>query len=95
VLLDVLRGSDVVARYGGEEFLVVFAGCDLDQARLAAERVRRAVELRTFPGVPWKVTVSMGVTAIRDADTEEELLKRADAFLYRAKESGRNRVFGE
>jgi diguanylate cyclase (GGDEF)-like protein len=95
VLLGVLRGSDIVARYGGEEFLVILAGCDLEHARLAAERVRRAVELRAFAGVPWQVTVSMGVTAIRDTDTEELLLKRADMLLYRAKDSGRNRVFGE
>ncbi len=95
VMLDVLRGSDIVARYGGEEFLVALDGCDLDHARLAAERLGRAVELRTFSGVPWKVTVSIGVTVIRDGDTEETLIKRADTLLYRAKEAGRNRVLAE
>jgi diguanylate cyclase (GGDEF)-like protein len=92
VMLDVLRGSDIVARYGGEEFLVILAGCDLERARFAAERLRRAVELRVTAGVPWKVTVSIGVTVIRDLDTEETLIQRVDALLYRAKETGRNQV---
>lgn len=90
-----LRDSDVLARYGGEEFLIIFVGSNLHEARGAAERVRLAAFNRSFRGVPWRLTISIGVTALRPEDGEEQLLKRADELLYRAKHQGRNCVVTE
>ena len=54
-----------------------------------------AVESRDFRGVPWRITVSVGVTVLQDLDDEELLLSRVDNLLYRAKQAGRNLVFAE
>lgn len=91
-----VRGVDLACRYGGEEFVVLMPDCDDQQAHAIAERIREAVALKPFeiaPDLQVTVTVSVGV-ALNDAasDTPETLLKKADIALYKAKESGRNRV---
>lgn len=90
------REGDMPARYGGEEFTLVLPGTDGPGALVVAERVRRAVEaLETrFDGRRLKVTLSLGVAAAEGAATQPHsaLMARADAALYRAKHSGRNRV---
>jgi two-component system chemotaxis response regulator CheY len=82
------RRGDAVYRYGGEEFVLVLPEQTLDGAVVAVERVRAAVEARG------PLTISAGVAAFRpDADEAgEDVLARADAALYRAKDEGRNRV---
>ena len=92
-----LRAGDGVYRYGGEEFLVVLPEQTADTARIAAERLRLAVERLAIPhatGPAGVVTISVGISAYHpgDAATVEELLEQADAALYRAKAAGRNRV---
>ena len=81
-------------RYGGEEFLVLLPGQDAASARLVGERLRQAVEsvVVDWQGEPLRLTVSIGLAALRDADDPEKLLARADKALYRAKREGRNRV---
>lgn len=90
------RPSDLVTRPGGDEFCVVLLGADVPTAGAVAERVRRdlsKVPIETRDGtVP--VTVSVGVTSARSC-TPEELLRRADAALYRAKAAGRDAVVAE
>jgi diguanylate cyclase (GGDEF)-like protein len=91
-----LRPTDLVARYGGEEFVVVLTGTDLQGACLAAERLRQAcegmrIELADGRRLP-AVTISLGAAELARDDTAAEILGRADAALYRAKEKGRNRV---
>jgi diguanylate cyclase (GGDEF)-like protein len=98
---DVLRGTaqairttcregDLAARYGGEEFAVIFTHVTADQAAVAAERVRSAIQ-RADVTVP--ITASIGVATFPDhADDPRELLELADASLYLAKSAGRNRV---
>lgn len=96
-LLNLLRGSDVAVRYGGEEFVVLLPETGLYAARIAAEKIRRAVAADPFhykPNQGLSVTVSLGIAAFdgnRGAETPQDLLKRADDMLYKAKESGRNR----
>ena len=96
VLRGTLRATDVAGRYGGEEFLVVLPQTDLQGAAVLGERVRAAIEQTTIPvegAEPLSVTVSIGVAALGDgACSAEQLVERADAALYAAKDAGRNRV---
>jgi len=86
------RSSDLIARYGGEEFVVLLPMTDSTQAILAAERLRVAVQDHSFPRRK-RLTVSIGVSSFpADGESEDELLKKADAALYQAKKLGRNRV---
>ena len=93
-----LRPQDVLGRLGGEEFAVVLPDASPAEAHAVAERLRKAVEQRTFGaagGVPRHATISIGLvhsaTLGGDADMDM-LLLAADAALYRAKAQGRNRV---
>lgn len=87
---------NVPARYGGEEFIVMFKNCDLKEAAFNyGEKMRRTIEETTFTyeGKTIPLTVSLGVATLRLGETVPDLMVlRADAALYRAKESGRNRT---
>jgi diguanylate cyclase (GGDEF)-like protein/PAS domain S-box-containing protein len=91
-----LRVSDTICRWGGEEFLVILPGASSVDALNWAERAREAVASISTIGVgeqAIKVTASFGLASMNKEDkTLEEILKRADDALYRAKGSGRNRV---
>jgi diguanylate cyclase (GGDEF)-like protein/PAS domain S-box-containing protein len=90
-----LRPSDVFARYGGEEFLVMLPETDIAQATVVGQRLTAQVRQAVFSVDPplRGLTISAGVTAIRDADdTIEAMLERVDKALYRAKELGRDRI---
>ena len=93
-LRESVRESDVIGRWGGEEFLVLLKNCDLAQAMTVAEKIRTAMASRDFvtEGVTWPVTVSLGVAQFRPGESEDSLVGRADAALYRAKSEGRNRL---
>jgi diguanylate cyclase (GGDEF)-like protein/PAS domain S-box-containing protein/putative nucleotidyltransferase with HDIG domain len=92
---ETMRSSDVVVRHGGEEFAIVLAGMSTAQARQAAERVRLAIGRQRVPvnGRAIAVTASLGVATMPwPAQSKDELLRRADRALYRAKALGRNQV---
>ena len=89
-----VRQVDRLARFGGEEFVVVAPGIGLEAATELAERLRRAVAETDF-AVVGRVTISIGVAALRRGEAAETMLKRADEALYQAKASGRNRVESE
>ena len=86
------RGEDVAGRWGGEEFLIVAGTTAIDGASVLAERVRRAIAsapVQVGDGT-LEITASIGVAA--GCGEVDDLLRRADAALYEAKHSGRNRV---
>jgi diguanylate cyclase (GGDEF)-like protein len=89
-----LRSNDIVGRLGGDEFAALMAGAPLAEAIAAAERVRAAVAAArgTGPDADVAVTVSIGVAELADGESATDLLARADAALYAAKEADRNRV---
>ena len=90
VIRTVCRSEDVACRHGGEEFAILCPDVSAAGAAVLAERLRSAVEAAplTIPGL--RVTCSFGVS--ESAARPDELVSRADAALYRAKRSGRNRV---
>lgn len=97
LLSNGVRSSDIAARYGGEEFAVILPKTPLGSASAVAESLRRAVAEATWSGSApnqriGRVTASFGVAEIREDETIESLIDRADQKLYEAKHKGRNRV---
>jgi diguanylate cyclase (GGDEF)-like protein len=108
VLRSALRSCDLVGRWGGEEFLALLPETDADGAGIVAERLRQAVEADAFYDLPrfpsseegaaerirLQVTISVGVaTTVRPASPHADaVVRRADAALYAAKATGKNKV---
>lgn len=88
-LSDTARDADIVARYGGEEFCILLPQTTADEAMVAAERLRTAIENQDWP--LRLVTASFGVATLSEEATPDELLRHADEAMYFSKESGRNR----
>ncbi|MHB8418504.1 MAG: GGDEF domain-containing protein [Myxococcales bacterium] len=93
-----VRKVDTVARYGGEEFSVILPQIRREEALAVAEKLRRSVEAADFPNAAvlpgGRVTISVGLAHFpSDAQDQTQLLARADAALYAAKNGGRNRVY--
>jgi diguanylate cyclase (GGDEF)-like protein len=94
-LARLLRQHDIIGRIGGEEFAMLLAHTDREQAAIVAERCRQVVAGIdfVFDGLPHRVTASIGIAgASREDIGTDELLRRADKALYRAKADGRNCV---
>ncbi|MNS23056.1 Response regulator PleD [compost metagenome] len=89
-----LRNGDFIARFGGEEFVLLLPQTSPAAAAQIAEVLRATVEACPFhfKGERVVITTSIGLGAFRSGERGDQVLKRADAALYRAKESGRNRV---
>ncbi len=94
VLKEVLRTTDVLARYGGEEFIIILPDTPKDEAVKVITRVQRELTKNFFMHNNERVliTFSAGVAERVGDETPEVLIPRADAALYKAKHSGRNRV---
>ena len=93
---EALRRDDVLGRQGGEEFMALLPGSNGASARQVAERLRAAVAALSVPhdGRTIGVTVSIGVATAEDGGSWQAATRTADAALYEAKRSGRNRVVG-
>jgi diguanylate cyclase (GGDEF)-like protein len=93
VLREAVRGSDFAGRNGGEEFCVVLPDTDVDGAREAAEKIRALIADISLPGVDLSITASIGIATYPEHAVSVERLERlADAALYLAKRSGRDRA---
>jgi diguanylate cyclase (GGDEF)-like protein len=94
-IASIIRNVDCLARYGGEEFCCLLPHTPLKFAAMVAERFREIImdQDHNYDDKLIKVSISLGVACLRDdICTADELIKRADEALYRAKERGRNRV---
>lgn len=88
-----LRSSDLVARYGGEEMVAVLPGTSLEAAVAIVEDLRRRVSAVELPELgDHRVRVSAGVALVAPGESLGEVLARADAALYEAKQTGRDRL---
>jgi diguanylate cyclase (GGDEF)-like protein len=95
VIREHVRDVDVAGRLGGEEFALLLPETDLRGAQAGAERLRRSLaeqELALADGHVHRVTASFGVAQLAPGQSGDELLRAADAALYRAKAGGKNRV---
>lgn len=95
-LLSALRKLDIACRYGGEEFAIILPSTDLLTGTYVAERIRHTVETMVIEldDQTLSITVSIGVASYSPTQesTTHQLIEQADAALYEAKRSGRNRV---
>ena len=95
LMKSAFRKTDLLYRYGGEELIMIMPETNIEGAIIPVQRLRRMVEDYDFEynGVKTKVTVSIGLTMnYQELNSPAEILKSADEALYKAKESGRNRV---
>ena len=99
-LKELVKGQDITARYGGEEFAALLPNTALRHALSVADQLRRTVmakdlKKKSTGELLGRVTISVGVSLLRPIDDTDALIERADACLYAAKRSGRNRVICE
>jgi diguanylate cyclase (GGDEF)-like protein len=90
-LKSVVGDSGLAARWGGDEMVFCIRNARMEEAQAIAQRIRRAFESKAF-GQGISVTASIGLTALCGGDDSRTAFSRADLALYRAKQSGRNRV---
>jgi diguanylate cyclase len=100
VLKETVKGRDIPARYGGEEFVILLPMTDCSDACKVAEQLRREISkkpltIRQSGERIGTVTVSIGVAMIREGDSIDAVIHRADQALYCAKRQGRNNVKSE
>lgn len=93
-MLSAARSADLVGRYGGEEFLFILQDTDLADGEEVAERVRSRIRVDTVHcgEASMRVTMSLGLAEARTGDSVDDLIERADAALYAAKDAGRDCV---
>lgn len=95
-ILACVRATDHAGRWGGEEFAIALPAANLEQAVVASQRIRKHISdirVAAAAGKPLGCTASIGVAAYKGAgESMESLLNRADQAMYRAKQSGKNRV---
>jgi len=99
-MVEGIKGRDQAARYGGEEFAILLPDTDLANGAIVAEHLRETISNKAIVNRETKqsfgvVTISVGVSAYRLGEPPYVFIERADAALYCAKQSGRNRVMTE
>ena len=90
-ILDIIREEDIAGRYGGEEFIVILPNTDDTSAYKVAEKIRTSVKNIKWNVEKLKVTLSGGVRSLKN-ETVHEFIEKTDILLYKAKNSGRDRI---
>ena len=93
LFLEKLRKTDIAGRWGGEEFLIICPETGLKGSIDLAEKIRKIISSNNFD-IKSSVTVSAGCSEFTENENKNELIKRADNNLYKAKKLGKNRVVG-
>jgi len=88
-----LRRTDAFFRWGGEEFIIIMTECDYEMAIALSEKIRKSIEIYEFKDVG-QITISIGVVAYNQGEDIQDLIKRLDQNVYKAKANGRNQVVG-
>ncbi len=91
LLQNNIRQTDTIGRWGGEEFIIILPNTNNIQAKNLAEKLRIIVANNYFVEVGTK-TISVGVSTSLENDTKDSIIERADSALYKAKNTGRNKV---
>jgi len=91
ILQSNIRETDTVGRWGGEEFLIIRCETNIEGSLQLSENLRIIIENTTFQYIK-NITASFGVASFKDEESVDLLVKRADKALYKAKNSGRNKV---
>ena len=95
IFIDTLRKTDFIYRYGGEEICILMPETCIQNVIMPLERIRKNIENKQFihNNQQIKVTISVGATTYaKDMRVPSDLIEKADAALYKAKNSGRNQV---
>ena len=87
-----IRKSDIFGRWGGEEFLIISPETTLDEAIILAEKLRKIISQYQFEDGLLNITCSFGIVEFSGDENIDEITKRVDLFLYKAKSNGRNRI---
>lgn len=93
ILKDLVRDEDCVSRYGGDEFMVMLSHCDIDQAKMIAQRIlskANQTKIDYDEEVNHYIHLSIGIALVKDEDDSQQFLFRVDQALYQAKKNGRN-----
>jgi diguanylate cyclase (GGDEF)-like protein len=91
VVKNNIREIDIFGRWGGEEFIVIVEDIDIENLFMIAEKIRNAIANTKFTKVK-SISASVGAAVIKEDDTVESLIARADRGLYKSKEEGRNKT---
>lgn len=101
IIINQLRDSDLAFRYGGEEFMVILPETKPDDAVNVAKRMKQEImeTEHSYRNIAFKVTASIGIVSIKDMlgkfETVDDIIKKVDDNLYKAKNSGRNTIIYE
>ncbi len=101
IIINQLRDSDLAFRYGGEEFMVILPETKADDAINVAKRMKQEIleTEHTYRNLNFKVTASIGIVSLKDKlgkfKTADDIIKKVDDNLYKAKNSGRNTIIFE
>jgi two-component system cell cycle response regulator len=90
-----LRQSDTIARFGGEEFIILLPDTNAKQAAFVANKIRILISKTNFDNIINNVTMSIGIADSSETDSFESIILLSDERLYKAKNSGKNRVIYE
>lgn len=95
IFTKLIRQQDTVARWGGEEFLFVLPQTTAENAAILAKKIHQVLREETIPfqDVNISITVSMGIEQMNANQAIDDVISRADKYLYQAKNAGRNRTF--
>lgn len=94
LLKKACRDSDMICRYGGEEIAVILPGTNQEGALATAEKIRSQLESESPEKMGIPITASLGVSEFASGINMDEIIRRSDSCLYKAKEEGRNRTVG-